>query len=81
MFTCCSVLLIPLKTEDEAHSKTTIERLLARTHFAYVPSSGARPRHVVDCVGEWAGMRNRVSNRVRLHHQIDQAFPIFRVQR
>ena len=34
-----------------------------------------------DCVGEWAEIRNRVPNRVRLHHQIDQAFPIFRVKR
>ena len=27
------------------------------------------------CVGEWAEILNRVQNSVRLHHQIDQAFP------
>ena len=29
------------------------------------------------CMGEWAEICNRSSNRIRLHHQIDQAFLIF----
>ena len=31
-------------------------------------------------MGEWAEICNRVPNRIRLHHQIDQAFPFFSVQ-
>ena len=31
-------------------------------------------------MGEWAEILNRVPNRIRLHHQIDQAFPFFSVQ-
>ena len=33
--------------------------------------------HMVDCVDEWGENRNRVPNRVRLHHQIDQALSFF----
>ena len=32
--------------------------------------------HVTDCMGEWAEIHNRSSNRAQLHHHINQAFPI-----
>ena len=34
-------------------------------------------RHMTNFVGELVEICNRTSNRVQLHHQIDQAFPIF----
>ena len=34
-------------------------------------------RHVTNCVGEWEEIRRHDSSRIQLHHQIDQAFPIF----
>ena len=33
--------------------------------------------HKVNCVGEWAEVRSLFSNRIQLHHQINQAFLIF----
>ncbi len=37
-------------------------------------------RCVEYCVGEWAEMCNRIPNRARLHHEINQAFHLFYVQ-
>ena len=36
-------------------------------------------RHMTNIVGEWVEIRNRTSSHIRLHHQIDQIFPIFLV--
>ena len=34
-------------------------------------------QHMTNSVGKWAEIHNRGSNRVRLHHLIDQALPMF----